>query len=51
MGTGRQAARNMKAYLGIRDPDAIYRTPEEGSDGAIFGFQPEERQHVRVRAA
>jgi glutamate synthase (NADPH/NADH) small chain len=51
MGTGREAARNMKAWLGIRDPDAIYRMPETDSERTIFGIQPEEHKHVRIRTA
>jgi len=51
MGTGRQAARSMKAYLGIRDSDAIYGVSQEGSEPPIFGIDPTERSHVRVRVA
>jgi glutamate synthase (NADPH/NADH) small chain len=49
MGTGRQAARSMKAYLGIRDTASIYEeTPDSGVD-EIFGINPAERSHVRIR--
>jgi glutamate synthase (NADPH/NADH) small chain len=51
MGAGRQAARNMKAWLGIRDPDAIGVAPEDGGADTIFGIPSGERTHVRVRAA
>jgi len=51
MGTGRQAARGMKAYLGIRDSDAIYASSQEGSEPHKFGIDPTERTHVRVRVA
>ncbi|MDH5618652.1 MAG: NADPH-dependent glutamate synthase [Gammaproteobacteria bacterium] len=50
MGTGRQAARSMKAYLGIRDSDHIYDTPTERTD-TIFGIDPNEKSHVRIRVA
>ncbi len=50
MGTGRQAARSMKAYLGIRDSDHVYETPTERTD-TIFGIDPNERSHVRIRVA
>ena len=50
MGTGRQAARSMKAYLGIRDTASVYEeTPDSGGD-EIFGINPAERSHVRIRA-
>ena len=46
MGAGRRAARSMKRYLGIRDPDAPYRV--EGAP-SLFGIDLAERNHVRVR--
>ncbi|MDH5621205.1 MAG: NADPH-dependent glutamate synthase, partial [Gammaproteobacteria bacterium] len=49
MGTGRQAARSMKAYLGIRDTDSVYQSTYDDHSGAIFGIDPAERLHVRVR--
>jgi glutamate synthase (NADPH/NADH) small chain len=45
MGAGRRAARSMKAYLGIRDVDAPYRSSEDG----LFGLDPRERNFVRIR--
>jgi glutamate synthase (NADPH/NADH) small chain len=49
MGTGRKAARSMKAYLGIRDTASVYEeTPDRGGD-EIFGINPAERAHVRIR--
>ena len=48
MGAGRRAAAAMKAYLGIRDTDVVYRerpAPEERA----FGIDPCERNHVRLR--
>ncbi len=50
MGAGRQAARSMKAYLGMRDTDHVYETPTERTD-TIFGIDPNERSHVRIRVA
>jgi glutamate synthase (NADPH) small chain len=51
MGTGRQAARSMKEYLGIRDTDAIYRQVQDGNESKIFGIDATERPHVRIRVA
>ncbi|NCF73523.1 MAG: NADPH-dependent glutamate synthase [Gammaproteobacteria bacterium] len=51
MGTGRQAARSMKSYLGIRDSSAVYQKPQENGEASIFGIDPTERAHVRVRVA
>jgi glutamate synthase (NADPH/NADH) small chain len=51
MGTGRQAARSMKAYLGIRDSESVYRKAQEGSEVRIFGIDSTERTRVRVRVA
>jgi glutamate synthase (NADPH/NADH) small chain len=51
MGTGRQAAANMKTYLGIRDSNDVYRQPPIDGDASIFGIDPSERTHVRVRVA
>ncbi|MDH5261250.1 MAG: NADPH-dependent glutamate synthase [Gammaproteobacteria bacterium] len=49
MGTGRKAARSMKTYLGIRDTASVYEeTPDSGGD-EIFGINPAERSHVRIR--
>jgi glutamate synthase (NADPH/NADH) small chain len=46
MGAGRKAARAMKAYLGLRDSDAVYRT-EPGA--TRFGIPIEEHGFARVR--
>jgi len=49
MGAGRKAARGMKAWLGLRDTDVIYAAePAPGARG-LFGIDPEERNHARVR--
>ena len=50
MGTGRQAAHSMKAYLGIRETQSIYQTPDSDS-APIFGIDPAEKTHVRIRVA
>jgi glutamate synthase (NADPH/NADH) small chain len=49
MGAGRRAARNMKAYLGLRDADAPYAAEGKGSAGKLFGIDARERNFVRVR--
>ena len=49
MGAGRRAARNMKAYLGIRDVDAPYRSDGAGAT-QFFGIDPRECNFVRLRA-
>ena len=51
MGTGRQAARSMKAFLGIREPDTTISQAGDGGLQRIFGIEPTERAHVRVRMA
>ena len=45
MGAGRRAARSMKAYLGIRDPQA----PPAGE--TLFGIDRSQGTFARVRAA
>jgi len=51
MGTGRQAARSMKSYLGIRDTSTVYDTTQDNFEASIFGIDPTQRTHVRVRVA
>jgi glutamate synthase (NADPH/NADH) small chain len=48
MGAGRKAARSMKAYLGLRDTEAVYQTE---STGSRFGIPREEHSFARVRLA
>jgi glutamate synthase (NADPH/NADH) small chain len=49
MGAGRKAARGMKAWLGLRDTDTVYRPGlPEGTD-RLFGIAPGERNYARVR--
>jgi len=49
MGTGKQAARSIKTYLGIRDTDVVYESTDDVGN-SIFGIDPRERSHVRIRA-
>jgi glutamate synthase (NADPH/NADH) small chain len=51
MGAGREAARSMKAYLGIRDTDAVYLPERTGIEGKIFGIDVEERNFARISLA
>ena len=51
MGAGRRAAEGMKAYLGIRDPDSIVRAAGTDAPAPVFGIDPAERRHVRLRVA
>ncbi len=51
MGAGRRAARGIRAYLGIRDSEVVYRPERAGGDGGPFGIDAEERRFVRLRAA
>jgi glutamate synthase (NADPH) small chain len=51
MGAGRRAAGCMKAYLGIRDTDAVYAPARDGGAGTLFGIDVAERNFVRVRLA
>ena len=48
MGAGRRAARGMKAWLGLRDTDAIYRERADAPP-ALFGIDRTERGYARVR--
>ncbi|HEX7271313.1 MAG TPA: NADPH-dependent glutamate synthase [Casimicrobiaceae bacterium] len=50
MGAGRKAARAMKAYLGLRDTEAVY-APEAPHAGRRFGLAPDEHCYARVRVA
>jgi glutamate synthase (NADPH/NADH) small chain len=51
MGAGRKAAHSMKAYLGIRDSEVVYRPERPGSAGKRFGIDGAERNFARVRVA
>jgi glutamate synthase (NADPH) small chain len=48
MGAGRRAARSMKAWLGLRDSDAVYG---EAGCGTLFGIPLAEHGAARVRLA
>jgi len=49
MGAGRRAARGMKAWLGLRDTDAIYQERADDAPPALFGIDRAERSYARVR--
>jgi glutamate synthase (NADPH/NADH) small chain len=49
MGAGRQAARSMQAYLGIRDSERVCAPGQMGSEGTLFGIDIGERNFSRVR--
>ena len=49
MGAGRKAARGMKAYLGIRDTDAVYGPARTGSADTLFGIDVAEKNFFRAR--
>lgn len=51
MGAGRRAARSMKAYLGVRDSDVVYRDARVPASERLFGLDPAERNFARVRVA
>src|SRR6185369_6782138 len=51
MGAGRRAARSMKAWLGLREPDAPYRRRNDETIASLFGIDPRERNFVRLRLA
>ena len=50
MGAGRKAARNMKAYLGIRDIDVPYAIDGRGGN-RFLGIDLTERNFARIHAA
>jgi glutamate synthase (NADPH/NADH) small chain len=51
MGAGRKAARNMKAYLGIRDTEQPYIVDARAGAGRLFGLDAAERNFARIRVA
>jgi len=51
MGAGRKAARSMKAYLGLRDTELVYRSEAADSTGRLFGIDRRERNFARVHLA
>jgi len=50
MGAGRRAARNMKAFLGLRDTDFIYQERQDAAASTLFGIERAEHGYVRVRS-
>lgn len=51
MGAGRDAARSMKAYLGIRDSERACQIQDDGPMNRLFGIDIEERNFARIRIA
>ncbi len=51
MGAGRKAARGMKAWLGLRDTESVYRAPSEDAAERRFGIERRERGYARVHLA
>jgi glutamate synthase (NADPH/NADH) small chain len=51
MGAGRKAARAMKAWLGLRDTEAVYMPAGSDPAGLLFGIDRRERQYARVHLA
>ena len=51
MGAGRKAARAMKAYLGLRDTEAVYEAAGGDAAGRLFGIDRRERNYARVHLA
>jgi len=49
MGAGRKAARSMKAYLGLRDTEVVYRTTPVDPADRMFGLDPGERNFARLQ--
>ena len=50
MGAGRKAAREIKAYLGLRDTDVVYLTESAGGADKRFGIDLREHNYARVTA-
>jgi glutamate synthase (NADPH/NADH) small chain len=51
MGAGRKAARGMKAWLGLRDTEAVYLPDSNDVAGRLFGIARAERNFARVHLA
>jgi glutamate synthase (NADPH/NADH) small chain len=51
MGAGRRAARSIKAYLGIRDSQTVYRPERTDLAGTLFGIDVDEKNYSRIRLA
>ena len=50
MGAGRKAAREMKAFLGLRDTDVVYLPERAGGVRKQFGIDIREHNYTRVTA-
>jgi glutamate synthase (NADPH/NADH) small chain len=48
MGAGRKAARGMKAWLGLRDTDAVYESALPDGAEKLFGIDARERNFARI---
>lgn len=48
MGAGRRAARSMKAYVGLRDSNAVYLAQHDTPSERLFGIPRQERGFARV---
>ena len=46
--TGRRAARSMKAFLGLRDTNVVYRDETAPATQRLFGLERGERNYARV---
>jgi glutamate synthase (NADPH/NADH) small chain len=51
LGAGRKAARSMKAYLGIRDSEAVYQPEPTGYESRLFGIPAAEKNFAPIRLA
>jgi glutamate synthase (NADPH/NADH) small chain len=51
MGAGRKAAASIKAYLGIRDSETVYRPPRSELEATLFGIDQAEKNFARLRLA
>jgi glutamate synthase (NADPH/NADH) small chain len=50
MGAGRRAARAMKAWLGLRDTESVYREDRSDPARSLFGIDLDEHDFVLVRS-
>ncbi|MGB5101965.1 MAG: NADPH-dependent glutamate synthase [Steroidobacteraceae bacterium] len=50
MGAGRRAARGMKAWLGLRDTESVYREDRDDPARSLFGIDLDEHDFALVRS-
>jgi glutamate synthase (NADPH/NADH) small chain len=50
MGAGRRAARSMKAWLGLRDTESVYREDRNDPAHSLFGIDLDEHDFALVRS-